>query len=155
MAAPHRPPDLTPKIRKAVAAQVARGVPLKHAARRAGTSPRSLYRWLARGRVAARKPRVPAADKPYVALLAAVKKGEADAVARHVGVIEKAAKRGVWTASAWWLERTHPEEFAADRRELRDLKKVVADLTDRLARLAPPDATRPTPPNGPTSPPPA
>ena len=41
----------------------------------------------------------------------AVVKAEADAEARFLGVIAKAAHDGTWTAAAWWLERRRHEAY--------------------------------------------
>jgi hypothetical protein len=41
----------------------------------------------------------------------AVVKAEADAEARFLGVIAKAAHDGTWTAAAWWLERRRHEDY--------------------------------------------
>jgi hypothetical protein len=41
-----------------------------------------------------------------------VEKAEADAIVRHVANIAKAAADGQWTASAWWLERRYPQDYA-------------------------------------------
>jgi hypothetical protein len=40
----------------------------------------------------------------------ALEKAEADAVARNVGIVQKAAQR-TWQAAAWWLERRYAEMF--------------------------------------------
>lgn len=41
----------------------------------------------------------------------AVTKAEADAEARFLGNIAKAAADGTWTAAAWWLERRRHEDY--------------------------------------------
>lgn len=41
----------------------------------------------------------------------AIKRAEADAEVRHVANIARAAQEGTWTASAWWLERRHPQDW--------------------------------------------
>lgn len=41
----------------------------------------------------------------------AVEKAEADAEARFVGQIAKAAADGTWQAAAWWLERRRHEDY--------------------------------------------
>jgi hypothetical protein len=38
-------------------------------------------------------------------------KAEADAEARFLGQIAKAASDGTWTAAAWWLERRRHEDY--------------------------------------------
>lgn len=39
-----------------------------------------------------------------------IKKAEAEAISRNVGVIQVAAQT-TWTASAWWLERRYARDF--------------------------------------------
>lgn len=46
----------------------------------------------------------------------AVEKAEADAEARFVGQIVKAAHDGTWTAAAWWLERRRREHYGKQER---------------------------------------
>ena len=143
------PPPVVPKLLTDAASAtirqaVADGVPLKFAAGLAGVSPRSLFRWLAQGR---------REDGPAecVALVALLKGAAAEAVQSRIAVIKKAADAGTWTAAAWHLERCHPDHFGTDRRELRELRKAVLDLTERLARLAPRDESKPAAPVGPAA----
>lgn len=60
----------------------------------------------------------------------AVEKAEADAEVRHVANIAKAAGEGVWTASAWWLERRRHEDWGR-----RDKVEILATVRE-LARAA-------------------
>jgi len=49
----------------------------------------------------------------------AIEKAEAEAEVAHVANIVRAAQDGVWTASAWWLERRRPDDYGrVDRVEL-------------------------------------
>jgi len=50
----------------------------------------------------------------------AVEKAEADAEARFLGQIAKAAADGTWTAAAWWLERRRGDAYG--KRERIDSK---------------------------------
>ena len=47
----------------------------------------------------------------FLRLLRAVERGEADAHARNLGLIQKAAQDGTWQAAAWFLERRYPELY--------------------------------------------
>jgi len=113
-----RDPKLTPEVQKVIVDRVASGVPLKYAAQAAGIGERTLRRWVADGKSGA---------KPFTALVAALKKAEADAIARNVGLIQKEAAK-TWTAAAWWLERRHPKQFGNSRREVNELKREIAKL---------------------------
>ena len=150
MAAAGRPSKLTPVVQKSITEAVAKGLPLKHAARCAGVSESTLRGWSARGKAET--------VGPFLAFLTALKAAQADAVAGYVAVIRRAAferddvtvKETVypdgtvervtttrrvfdWHAAAWWLERQHPDEFSSDRRELRELRKLVNQLTAERA----------------------
>ena len=67
------------------------------------------------------------------ALLARIKRAEAWKVEKNIGNIQTAADTGQWQASAWILERQHPEEFASDRRIIALLEKKVTELEKLLA----------------------
>ena len=120
-----RDPKLTPEVQKIIVDRVAAGVPLKYAAQGAGIGERTLRRWMADGR---------AGNKPFSALMAALKKAEADAIARNVGLIQKEAAK-TWTAAAWFLERRYPDDFASHRRDVAELRRDVAELRKLLAKL--------------------
>jgi hypothetical protein len=121
MAGPGRNTKLTPETQKVICDSIAAGIDRKHSALRAGTSARTVRMWLQN----ARRPR---AKAEYVAFAAAMKKAEADAVARNVALIQKAAQDGTWTAAAWWLERRHPDLYGSDRKRVRELERLLADI---------------------------
>jgi hypothetical protein len=75
------------------------GLPFVHACARAGISEDTFARW-----------RKQSAD-----FAEAVKNAEAEAIARNVTLIQKAAGTS-WQAAAWWLERRHPNDFARTER---------------------------------------
>ena len=49
-------------------------------------------------------------------------------------VVEKFAQP-VWQASAWLLERRHPDEFAVNAREIKGLMNDLKELNARLDKL--------------------
>lgn len=51
----------------------------------------------------------------YFVFFEAVKKAEAQAIARNVAVIQAATKDN-WQAAAWWLERKHPQDWGKKER---------------------------------------
>jgi hypothetical protein len=77
----------------------------------------------------------------------AVKAAEAEAEARAVANVQLAAQQGQWTASAWMLERKHPDRWGRrDRREITgadgapieiaanvDIRAVVGRIEEMLA----------------------
>ena len=124
MARPEKPPvsgretKLTTELQGRLCRDLADAVPRRHACARAGIGVRTLRRWLARGKKG---------ETPYAALLAEVKKAEADAVAKHVSNIELHSTDS-WQANAWILERRWPEEFGSQRAEIKELRKQVQEL---------------------------
>ena len=144
---PGRPPLLDDALAARVLQLAGAGVPRKHVADAVGVSRRAFAYWLARGRDGGK------GDEPYVQLLHALKRAEAEAVAVSVGRIRRAGSGGalidrksvttvgpdgkpvttvtekfaqpLWVADAWLLERRYPDEFSSDRRELRELRKLV------------------------------
>ena len=140
MAVRGRKPKLTPAVHKSIETSVADGVPLKYAALKAGVTVRVVFQWLAAGRDPA------ASDEdPCVHFFHAVEVAKAKNVAKLVGRIVKASAK-TWQAAAWYLER-RTEEFAGDKRELRELRKLVAQFTAERggADAVRKDATEKTP----------
>ena len=91
------------------------------AAAYAGISPRTLQRWLKRGREED--------EGEYVDLLRHVEMAEADATVCMVAAVMKAAQSGEWRAAAWWLERRYPDDWG------RRPRTVVADEENRLVNF--------------------
>ena len=61
--------------------------------------------------------------------LESVKKAEEKAKAYHLQQIRKASENGSWQASAWYLERKHPNEWGKQQRvELEHSGKVEQDV---------------------------
>ena len=107
---------LTPKVAASIVKNIAAGVPRKYAAESVGVTVDCLFKWLRKGRKSKDQTYV------YVSLFYAVKKADADSVARRVKSIDKAGKEGAWQAHAWHLERCHSGEFALNRREVKEMK---------------------------------
>lgn len=49
-----------------------------------------------------------------------LKKAKIEGELSHIAVITEAANNGVWQASAWFLERSNPQDWGRDRRELAE-----------------------------------
>lgn len=93
---------LTKERRQRIVEGIEKGFTRSLAARYAGISESTLYKWLADGR----ERKTPAATE----LAEAVTRAELASIAKHVGNIENAGS-GDWRASAWLLERRHRDEF--------------------------------------------
>lgn len=128
---------LTPEVRKALVDSLAAGVDQKHACEAAGVPARTFRYWYAKGRKGG--------SPETVALFTAVKKAKADAVRRNVAIIQKAAQDGTWTAAAWWLERRHPDLYGSDRKRVKELERLLAQI---IADRGPPANARNAPQKG-------
>lgn len=84
----------------------------------AGISTSTLNRWMKR---AEEEP-----DSAYAALAQAIKEARAKGKLWHLQNIQRHAL-AEWTASAWTLERTDPEQFAL-RKDNSDTPKVVVQI---------------------------
>lgn len=122
---------LTPEAHKAIVDAVSAGMPYRFAAAAAGVTERALHLWLAAGRKGS--------GEANVQLLHALKEAQAKAVASRLRELTAAGEKQ-WQAHAWWLERMYPDEFGANRQEVRELQKQVAGLLARLDQLAPPES---------------
>lgn len=99
-----RPSKLTKQVESDLTLLLAQGVPVKLAATSVDVSPRSVRRWLREGDLRERVAEVRAAERSS---------SDATAEARLVVLILRAAQHD-WRASAWWLERAHPEHWSLD-----------------------------------------
>lgn len=161
---PGRPSDLTPTAAKRIVRAITAGNTHKDAATAAGIDQSTFCRWMKLGRAARRG--------PYYEFRKAVEGAKAKAATGFVKVIRKAARersvvttketQGVdlngqpmvrretvtkrefdWGAAAWWLERARPEDWSANKHELRELRKQLDLMARQLAELTrgnrPPD----------------
>lgn len=92
----------TPERIKRIADYIRAGNYAEVASRVGGISEATYYNWLKRGE---------AGEKPYVEFLEAVKEAEAEAEARNIALIQRAAQNGTWQAAAWYLERKHGKRW--------------------------------------------
>lgn len=119
---PGRPTDLTSQVQAKIVQAIVGGNDNKVAAAYAGIGESTFYAWLERGRkerarlAASPNARPRAKETPFVEFLASIEKAQADAEARNVALIAKAAAEGTWTAAAWWLERKHPDRWGRKER---------------------------------------
>ena len=113
-----RPTRLNQEKMEKIAQLISAGNFAETAAQASGISKATYYNWLARGK--AEKDRLEkedksnpkASEKPYVEFLDTIEKAKAEAEARMILVISKAASDPKsWTAAAWWLERVFPQKY--------------------------------------------
>lgn len=103
-----RPTKYTPETIKRLTEALAQGLPRRWACAAANISDQTLYDWLDAEK---------AGDETFLGLLATVKEAEERSVAAHLLNIKRHSLKS-WTASAWLLERIHPEQFARQRLEV-------------------------------------
>lgn len=104
------------------------GVPIAHVCDAVGIDTGTYYVWMRKGEAAK--------TGQYRDFYLAAKKARADAVARNVALVQKAAADS-WQAAAWWLERCHPHEFGRGREVEVNVTQnnVEVNITDTRERI--------------------
>ncbi|WP_292465891.1 hypothetical protein [Methanolobus sp.] len=97
------------------------GVPVIHACDAVGIAPTTYYDWMKRGEQET--------TGQYHDFYLQTKKARAEAIARNVAIIQKAAPH-TWQAAAWWLERSCPAEFGRREVEINMTQNNVEINTD-------------------------
>lgn len=98
----------------------------------AGISETTLQNWMKKGRAATD-------DKdPYARFLAGLNEAIATAEVHNVAIVQKAAEKN-WQASAWMLERRHPERWSRNDKQRIEMKAEIdvdgASSKDKLKSL--------------------
>lgn len=99
-----RPLKLTPKVQETICNAIRAGSYSEIAARYAGISAPTFYKWMALGDGEHAK-------APYKEFREEVESARAAAEVRNIGLIQQAANSGTWQAAAWFLERTAPARW--------------------------------------------
>jgi hypothetical protein len=151
---PGRPSKCTPELTDLLVAHIRAGSYTAQAARACGVHHAQISRWLSRGEDEAdRLDRLCAAagddeaaidaieplpgEVSFLSFASAIKRAEAEAESRYVGIIFQASSvkaefKGQWTAAAWWLERHHPERWG--RKERIEATQTI-DFGARIANI--------------------
>lgn len=79
------------------------GYYIEDACTMAGIAKQTYYNWMAKAEANE--------GQEYLDFLDSVKRARAEAEGAHIMNIRKAADNGVWQASAWFLERSHPVKW--------------------------------------------
>ena len=129
---PGRPTKLTAEVQGKICDALRAGNYLETSAAFAGIDKTTMYAWLKKGRQAKRGKHREFVD--------AVEKAMADAEARDVALIGKAAADGTWQASAWRLERKYPDRWGRSDHHRVDATVLSAEVdpnaaVQELARL--------------------
>ncbi len=120
---------LTPETQRRIYQAIRAGNYKEVACQFAGISGTTLRNWVNRGKESREKGN----DKcRYYYFLRGLEEAEAEAEVRNVAVIQKAAEKQ-WQASAWILERRHPERWARNDKQRLEVKAEV-DVNDTSSR---------------------
>ena len=98
-----RPSKLTPELQDNICKLIEEGNYPAQAAELEGIAESTFYSWMKKGREAKYKSK-------FMEFVEAIKKAESKAEQFHINVIKNAASKN-WTASAWYLERKHPDRW--------------------------------------------
>lgn len=114
------------KIR-AICRSISMGASLTTAASVAGIDPRTLYSWRKLGKKAK--------SGQYFELVQKLIAAENQFIQNNLENLAKHASQ-TWQASAWLLERRHPEQFAkaSERRELEELRRELELIRGEIAK---------------------
>ena len=119
----------TPKLVKLLLQLLSVGTPIPIACQGAGVAYRTFREWMVMGEQG---------TKPFAEFHQDVNKAQGMAVVARLQRIQKAAKRGVWQADAWWLERRYPSDFGI-RHEITGAGggpvEIIDTARDRLAQI--------------------
>lgn len=103
------PEKLTDELQEKIVLYIRTGAYIETAAKAAGISKDTFYKWLQNGR---RKK-----GKKYEIFLAAIDKALAESELSDIARIGQAAKDGNWQAAAWRLERKFPQRWARTEKQ--------------------------------------
>lgn len=120
-------PKLTPELAKEAIKLVQNGASNQDVISWLGVNESSFYAWL-------REPK----NEAQRTLAQGMKKAEAERKLWHIQRINKAAEDGDWKASAWYLERRYPQEFARTQRITGQVETVSKSdaLTEAILETA-------------------
>jgi len=111
-----RPTSISQAVIDEICLSIRRGNYFEPSCIRAGVAKSTAYNWLKRARdeidraAESENGKIKESEALFVAFLDSVKKAEAEAEARDVAIIRKAAKVH-WQAAAWRLERKHNDRW--------------------------------------------
>ena len=133
---PPGPTKLTPELQTTYLAALKRCYYLETAADHVGITRITVYRWIKEGK------RTP--DSPQGQFCEAVRRVLAENEAVNLDEIQRHGAT-TWQALAWLCERSAPERWGTQNREVRELKKELAELKDMLGALIHPTTAPPSP----------
>ena len=123
------PSKLNPKVQKRIYQAIRAGNYKEVACQFAGISGTTLRNWVNKGKEAYAK-----GDDNcvYYHFLKGLEEAEAEAEVRNVAIVQRAAEKQ-WQASAWMLERRHPDRWSRNDKQRIEVKAEV-EVDDRSSR---------------------
>lgn len=109
-----RPSKLDEEVQAKIVALLRAGNFAAAAARVAGISPRTFWRWMERGEADDEHD----VESEFCQFWRSCDRARAEAEAIRVQHIATAGKEGDWRADAWWLERAHPKHWGPPSQRL-------------------------------------
>lgn len=113
-----RPTKRNPATFRRLIDAVAAGNTLRDSCAAAGVDYSTFRKWMVEGETQT--------SGPLHEFFEAIKKAEADAIARYVARIEKAAADS-WQAAAWYLERRRPEDWGRGARQSEEAVRLAEE----------------------------
>ncbi len=113
-----RKTKLTPEVTRLFIQALEMSMTIDLASKYAGITNSTFYNWMHRGKRDG--------EGIYFEFLETVNKAIARSALINMAVIQKAAKNGNWTASAWILERRFPEEYGRQKKDPQVLLQIDA-----------------------------
>ena len=119
-----RPSKATDEVFQKITDAVKAGVWIEQAAHLAAIHPSTLYEWVSKGERAREMEELTGEpmseqDLRLAEFSESLKRARAEAEARNITLIQKAAQDGTWQAAAWYLERSAPHRWGRrDRMEI-------------------------------------
>lgn len=138
-----RPSQLTDPLRERILSLIREGNYASDACSACGVNKGTYTSWINRGNADIKNGK----NSAFAEFARQVKQARDEATAALVKTIKSASERQ-WQAAAWLLERTRPDQWADNRREIRALSKQLQEAIAALEqlRLRTPEQPPPTPP---------
>jgi len=121
---------LTPKVKQRIYQAIRAGNYKEVACMFAGISATTLRNWVNRGKAATDAESDK--DSIYYDFLNGLEEAEAEAEVRNVAIVQKAAEKQ-WQASAWMLERRHPNRWGRNDKQRLEVSAEV-EINDSSSR---------------------
>lgn len=120
---------LTPEAQRRIYQAIRAGNYKEVACQFAGISGTTLRNWVNKGRQSEAKGND---NCVYYHFLKGLEEAEAEAEVRNVAIVQRAAEKQ-WQASAWMLERRHPDRWSRNDKHRLEVKAEV-EVDDRSSR---------------------